>query len=61
MQGFVTLSSMFVGNVVVGIVTTVNGHVSGAILPVVGATVTGCAISRMLMAPETPREDDKIN
>jgi hypothetical protein len=43
---------MFVGNVVVLIVTMVNGQTVAALLPMLGATVTGCAITRMIVVGE---------
>ncbi len=52
MMLFVTLSSMFVGNMVLLIVYAVSGQMSLMMMPLLGAFVTGCAITRQLLVPE---------
>ena len=51
MMKFVTLSSMFVGNSTLLIVYVASGQGGLVMLPLVGATVTGCALVRMLVMP----------
>ena len=52
MTGFVTLSSMFVGNVTLLIVYLVSGQMGLAAIPLLGAVVTGSAITRMVVVAE---------
>lgn len=55
MMGFVTLSSMFVANMVLLIVLIASGELALAILPATGALITGCAITRIVVVPEVRR------
>lgn len=52
MMKFVTLSSMFVGNATLLIVYVVSAEIELAMMPLLGAFITGCALTRMLLVPE---------
>lgn len=58
MMGFVTLSSMFVGNMVLFLVFMGHGEVTLALLPLLGSTVTGMGLTRILMVPAEIKTED---